>query len=625
MCGISGIIGFSDKEEVSRRIQTMTDAIAHRGPDDQGIYVDDFIALGHRRLAIIDLSSAGHQPMWDFEKRYTIVYNGEIYNFKEIKSQINDYPFQSNSDTEVLLAAYRKWGSGMLEKLAGMFAFAIFDKVTNETFIARDRLGIKPLYYYHQNGVFVFSSEVRSLLKSGFLKAALNHSALGDYFSYQTIHAPNTIIENVFCLMPGHFALIKNKELNIHKYWSLQNSIDKDAIHHSIDQIKSNVKSLLYQAVERRLVSDVDFGAFLSGGIDSSAVVAIMSEVHSKKVKTFNVSFDESEFSEARFANIIAKKYNTDHTEIRLSPQMFLESLPEALSALDHPSGDGPNSYIVSKATKKGGITMALSGLGGDELFAGYPVFKRMHSNKALNLFTSLPKPLRQSAAGVLAYLNKGPASKKLLQISQAKNSSFEELYPIWRKIASQNTINKLLSYDDTHTNFVSKIISSETSDWSNFSNHNLSKISIAEMTTYMQNVLLRDTDQMSMAVALEVRVPFLDHHLVEYVLGVSDHHKFPSYPKKLLIESIEELLPREIVHRPKMGFVLPWEHWLKNEMRSFCSERIDALSQRSFIDEKQLLKRWNQFLKGRKDIRWNDMWICIVLEDYIQKNNLHS
>ncbi len=633
MCGIAGftvangIPIASGTKNYSTVISTMVNALKHRGPDAQNTWNNEITYLGHARLSIIDLSDSANQPMHSGDNRYVIVYNGELYNYRDLKLELQrvaqgttnlPYSFKTNSDTEVVLAAYQRWGIDCLTKFNGMFAFALYDTVEKTLFIARDRVGIKPLYYSYKNDQLVFASEVRSILSSGFVDRKLNLEAINEYFLYQTVHAPNTILQDVKMLMSGHYMLMKNGDLHLKKYWDLNNFTTAS---NELDykQTCAKTKELLFQAVERRLVADVPFGAFLSGGIDSSAVVGIMSKVSAKKVETFNVSFDEGEFSEAKYAKKIAEKFETNHHEIKLSPTDFLNQLPESLNAMDHPSGDGPNTYIVSKATKHAGVTMALSGLGGDEAFAGYDVFKRMTDINKKSYLNILPLALRKIPASVLKAKNKSVAGDKIYEVLTQSKVNVSSAYPISRKVFSDSQIEGLLK---THqTNNLSALISKiKKTD----KEHLLSYVSALEINTYMQNILLRDTDQMSMAVALEVRVPFLDYKLLEFVLSVKDEFKYPSTPKKLLIDSLGDLLPDEVVNRPKMGFTLPWKHWLKNELKSFCEENIQSLSKRDFVNEKAVLNLWQQFLKDDARVSWSRVWHLIVLENWLTKNKVN-
>lgn len=630
MCGINGLIGIADTNIAKQKVIAMNNRMRHRGPDDEGVFVQENIALGHRRLSIIDLSAAGHQPMSSFDGRYQIVYNGELYNFKELKFELQRvvagsnqqaYLFQTNTDTEVILAAYIRWGADCVKRFNGMFAFAIWDTQNKELFIARDRIGIKPLYYFYTNGVFGFSSEIRSLLASELLPKKLDEIALIDYLRYQTVHAPHTIVKGVKMLMPGHSIEMKNGELKIKKYWSLSANISDDAKGKSYEEVCADVNHLLTKAVERRLIADVPFGAFLSGGIDSSAIVGLMSKVSSEKVKTFNISFDESEFSESKYATLIAKKFNTDHHEIVLTPTDFMEELPNALKAMDHPSGDGPNTYVVSKATKNAGITMALSGLGGDELFAGYDVFKRSLELNKKAWLNAFPQVLRGVGAKALLKAKPGIASEKIAELLMQNKINFNSFYPISRQVLMDKQILKIVNCTQLPINSVSDIISTLPKT----NNQQLTTASIAEITTYMQNVLLRDSDQMSMAHALEVRVPFIDYTLVEYVLGLPDKYKSTASPKKLLVDALGDLLPSEIVNRPKMGFTLPWKQWMKNELKAFCEEKIIALSKRTLFNEKETMKLWADFLVDSKSISWSRIWHLVVLEYWLQENNIED
>ncbi len=629
MCGINGILGLSDKKNAEQKVIAMNTAMKHRGPDDQGFFIDKKIALGHRRLSIIDLSAAGHQPMHSFDGRYLIVYNGELYNFRELKFELQRvvsgskeqaYLFQTNTDTEVILASYIRWGAECLNRFNGMFAFAIWDSHTKELFIARDRLGIKPLYYYFTEGILAFSSEIRSLLASDLIKRKLDETSLIDYLRYQTVHAPNTMVKGVKMLMPGHYMKGSFNKVTIHSYWNISETISDESKGKSYKEVCSDVNTLLTKSVERRLIADVPFGAFLSGGIDSSAIVGLMSKVSTEKIKTFSVTFDESEFSEAKYAQLIAKKFNTDHHEIKLKPADFIEQLPNALKAMDHPSGDGPNTYIVSKATKEAGITMALSGLGGDELFAGYDVFKRsldLNKKNWLNLFPSFARGI---GGDILTTLKPGVASEKISELLKQNKVNFNSFYPLSRQVLMDNQILEIVNQKELPINKVFEIV--KETNTSNLQSE-ISKVSIAEISTYMQNVLLGDADQMSMAHALEVRVPFIDYTLVEYVLGVPDKFKIPTSPKKLLVDALGDLLPSEIVNRPKMGFTFPWKQWMKQELKNFCEEKIISLSKRKPFNEKGMIKLWNDFLSDKPNITWSRIWYLVVLENWLQENDI--
>lgn len=623
MCGISGIYNHGNIQKAKDALAQMNDAMKHRGPDDDGIYADELVGLGHRRLSIIDLSAAGHQPMRSADGNIEIVYNGEIYNYREVKEIIGKDSFLTATDTEVIIRAWQKWGTSCLEHLNGMFAFAIWDKRSGELFIARDRLGIKPLYYYRENNLLVFASEIRTLLNSGMVPARIDHDALTDYFTYQTVHAPDTIIRGIKMLMPGHYLIAKGNEVRTECYWDLIAQANKKDDHGSYDEVCGKIRELFSQAVRKRLVSDVPFGAFLSGGIDSSAVVGYMSRFLENPVNTFHISFDESEFSEAKYARMVAEKFHTNHHEFRLTPADFLQKLPDAVQALDHPSGDGPNSWLVSKITRENGVTMALSGLGGDELFAGYPVFTRIPQIRSLKWLWLMPVSMRVSIVDLLSKGKPEAQRMKLRELVSLDKNSIGECLPLFRRITGRDHVSSLISQPLANDNLKQIMDAGYRNGLDDLPA--LSQISYGEISGYMQNILLRDTDQMSMASALEVRVPFIDHELVEYVMGIPDKFKKPHTPKKLLIDSLGDLLPGDIVNRPKMGFTFPWSHWLKNELKEYSSERIHALAGRDFMNGETLLTRWNSFISNDDAVRWPEMWIAVVLEDWMEQNKVEN
>jgi asparagine synthase (glutamine-hydrolysing) len=626
MCGITGIIGNQLNTSVYQTaIQKMTDAIAHRGPNSQGLWQDETCFLGHRRLSIIDLSEAGNQPFISQDGRYILIYNGELYNYKDLKFELQraehgskniPYIFKTNTDTEVILASYLRWGNNCMKRFNGMFAFAIWDTVEKKLLIARDRLGVKPLYYQYKNNTLVFASEIRALIKSEIVDKKINPSAVAEYVQYATVHAPNTILQDVLMLMPGHFLELQHDALSISSYWNINDyTTSKQDL--SYKETCNQVNDLLTDSVERRLVADVPFGAFLSGGIDSSAIVGLMSKVSSEKIQTFNISFDEGEFSEAKYARQISQKFNTQHHEIKLTPTDFLKQLPEALAAIDHPSGDGPNSYIVSKATKQAGITMALSGLGGDELFAGYDIFKRFYELEKKSWLNIVPA--KNLVGKFIASQKKSVQGDKTSEILALDTISGYQAYPINRKLFNQKDYQSLLKNKYNDSNFIFNCIKNSKTD----KNHILSRVSLFEIETYMQNILLRDADQMSMAVALEVRVPFLDYQLVEFTLGVKDEYKYPHTPKKLLIDALGDLLPNEIVNRPKMGFTLPWKEWLKDDLREFCEDNMIQFSKRSFVNREAILIIWNRFLNNDPKITWSRIWHLVVLNHWINTHDI--
>lgn len=626
MCGIAGIVGLQGIAEPEVLARCMTDALAHRGPDAEGVWRDaDHAVLGHRRLSIIDLSAASNQPFHSNDGRYVIVYNGELYNYRELRRELGKGGFRTASDTEVILSAYARWGSACLDRFKGMFAFALWDRERKESFIARDRLGIKPLYLFQGEGRLLFASELRALLATGLVPRKLDRDALGDYLRYQTVHAPATMVRGVRMLMPGHWLRVKDGVVEERCWWHPIEQADRSAATMPAQDVKQRVRTLLSRAVERRLVSDVPFGAFLSGGIDSSAVVGLMAEVSNGPVHTFSVGFEEEEFSEERYALMVAEKFRTEHTPIRLKANDLLDALPDVLAAMDHPSGDGPNTYVVSRATKRAGITMALSGLGGDELFAGYPVFLRTMALHRQRWLATLPAIVRRLGAAAVSRLKFPSGYHKLAYVMQTGSVDVDRTYPVTRQVASERVLGSLLASGGLPPDRVERIAHDLLRDRGGNTLPVLTQVSLLEMGTYMQNVLLRDTDQMSMAHALEVRVPFLDHELVQFVLGVNDVVKYPHTPKQLLTDALGDLLPRAVIDRPKMGFTLPWKQWMQEDLRAFCADRIARLGQRDGFDARALDQLWNAFLSDPKRTSWARLWYLVVLEDWMERNRIEA
>ena len=616
MCGIAGYLHFKKPIEDSSIIRSMTNRMKHRGPDADGFHIDRNIALGHRRLSIIDLSEKANQPIFDATGRYCIVFNGEIYNYAELKSLLPNYPFATNGDTEVVLAAYIQWGVSALARLKGMFAFAIWDAQNKELFITRDRLGVKPLYYYQDDNQFLFSSEIRSILQSGAPAKEIDRVALIDYFSYQSFQTPLTVVKGVRELPAGYWLKLSNTTLHLEPYWSVEHWTG-DVVSENQGTVEKKIYNLLLQSVERRMVADVPVAAFLSGGIDSSVVVGLMTKI-SQAPETFNIAFDEKDFDESPYAKIISKKFNTRHHELFIKPEAFLSELPAALNALDTPSGDGVNTYVISKAIRQAGIKVALSGVGGDELFAGYPIFQAWQKLNRLRKLWLLPSSLRSLIATVFSGEN--IKKQRMAQLLKLPSCTIAEAYPILRQVNSDQTIRKLLNLPFSGTQLKASLLSKQGAI-EKFPLH--SQVSISEYIGYTQHTLLKDTDQMSMANSLEVREPFFDHELIEYVLRIPDNMKNGSNPKSLLLKATGDLLPPEIYQRPKKGFTFPWNHWLRNELRSYSEQRIKNLAQRDFMNEKSTLHYWNDFLNQKNGIGYSHILLLVALENYIEQNNL--
>ncbi len=599
----------------------MNSLIAHRGPDAEGMWSNNHCVLGHRRLSIIDTSEAGNQPFQIDNGELVIVFNGEIYNYLELRKELEStHTFSTQTDTEVILAAYKKWGIECVHRFFGMFAFALWDAKQDHLLIARDRLGVKPLYYAETAHGLVFASEIRAVLSTGWIERRIHSNALADYLRYQTVHAPQTIIEGVHMLMPGHRMIINSKGIQIERWWDLADSRVKLDGAESKESVHKHINELLTSSVELRMRADVPFGAFLSGGIDSSIIVGLMSRTSSHPVNTFSITFREQAYDESPYSELIAKRFNTRHTAIQLSADHFLKMVPEALLAMDHPSGDGPNTYVVSKATREGGVKMALSGLGGDEVFAGYDVFRRMKALETKQWINRMPFHLRKNIGTLLRTLKPSAATEKLAAALAQDRIDLAHFYPLTRQVLYDNEVNRLLKTTSLESNSVQLLAQAV----SGTRLPTLSKVSVLEISTYMQNVLLRDADQMSMAHALEIRVPFLDHRLIEFVLGVGDSYKYPHTPKELLTASVGDLIPREIIDRPKMGFTFPWAVWMRNELKPFCEEHLSALQQVEALQYDEVLDLWKRFLAGDKRITWSRIWPLVVLGHWVKQHDAH-
>lgn len=619
MCGITGILHFNKLPDAPERVRKMTNAIAHRGPDAEGFYDDPCIALGHRRLSIIDLSGAANQPFIGAVGNYVLVFNGEIYNYLELKKRLSDYHFTTSSDTEVLMAAFCKWGIDCVNELEGMFAFAIWDKHNETLWLARDRMGVKPFYFFNTGNAFAFSSEKRSLLASGLIDPSIDQQSLFEFLSLQSTGYPNAIIKNIHQLKAGCFMKLTATLTQTVSYWNIATKkppIDADA-----SVIRKTLFDKMNEAVGKRMMSDVPMGAFLSGGIDSSAVVALMSLNASDKINTFNLSFTEKEYDESGYADTIAKRFGTSHTRHILRPEDFLEQVVAGLDAMDSPTADGINTFVLSGAIRAAGLKVALTGIGGDELFAGYPGFKRFYKLNNASAGYQLSYPLRKMASSLLQH-SPSNKNKRLAEMLAISDTSISNIYPIIRKIFSPNLISQLVNTDIRQTG-LEKMLKAELGDIQQFDL--FSQYSIAEYMGYTQHTLLKDADQMSMAVGLEIREPFFDHQLVEYVLSIPDYIKYPNYPKQLMVEALEPLLPDEVVHRKKQGFVLPWEKWMRAELQSFCASQIKGLSQREFIKGEALLKYWDRFLKHDPSVRWMELWQFVVLGYWLNKNGIKN
>jgi asparagine synthase (glutamine-hydrolysing) len=644
MCGIAGGVFWSEQVSPARAeqaIQQMVAALAHRGPDGRGVYLSTqhpalstqhperpFVVLGHTRLAIIDISDTGAQPMGGIGTPY-VTYNGETYNFLEVRSELErgGARFDSRSDTEVLLRGYDAWGIDVVSRLRGMFAFGLWDSAQRRLLLARDRFGIKPLYYYAGDGYLLFGSEVRALLATGLVPRRLDATALWQYLGYQSIPAPRTLVAGVRMLEPGNWMTVAAGGARVQReYWNLLKGAGEQPSDVSPDTARRHVGDLLRDSVVAHMISDVPVGAFLSGGIDSSAVVALMSEA-GRPPQTFSVGFAERAFDESAHAALVARTFHADHTHIQLSESDLLEQLPDALRAMDQPTGDGVNTYVVSNAVRAEGMKVALSGLGGDELFGGYPSFARLSRLADVSrMWGRSPARFRAVAASAVRALGGSsvPAAKAAAVLKS--DGTLASMFPLTRQVLSREQRralfdDRLASTADTADPYDRLLAAAFEADPGAGL---FGRVSFAEARTYLHDVLLRDTDQMSMAHALEVRVPFLDHTLAEYVAALPDAVKQSNgVPKRLLVESLDGLLPGAIVNRPKQGFTLPFDPWMRGALRPFCEERLGdrGLAGRGLFRPSEVQRLWKSFLSGGKDVSWSRIWVLVVLDAWLDRN----
>ena len=610
MCSISGILSLGPiaRDAVAR----MNRAQQHRGPDDSGIAEVGSVILGNTRLAIIDTSSAGHQPMNDPQTGNWITYNGETYNFKDLRHELGD-SFTSNTDTEVVVRAYGRWGVEAFRRLRGMFALAIWDDGKQTLLLARDPLGIKPLYYFTDHEQFIFASELRALLASGLVPRSLSVAGIDSYLASGSVAAPLTVIEGVRQLLPGHCLQVKvNGQLELHDF---EFAIPKQTTFAgNRDDAVAHLRSELEESIRLHLVSDVPLGVFLSGGMDSSAIVGLLSRVSEQRPKTFSVVFDEAAYTEAPFSRAVAERFNTDHSEIHLGEDRLLEILPGAIAAIDQPTMDGINTFVVSSAVKSKGITVALSGLGGDELFAGYPSFRRALRFGAI---TPASKRVLRAASGVGKFALNGSVQRQKFWQLMSSDGRPEDVYRISRQLFSRDVITQMTGRIDANL-----ARNGHRSD-----PDIVNAISRLEMRGYMTNTLLRDTDAMSLAHSLEVRVPFVDVKLVDFVLSLPGEWKLRdgSGPKPLLADVMSDLLPREFMGRPKMGFTLPFEKWMQGKLRDEISGVMADEKRLSLVglNVESVRQIWKRFLQSPKAVGWTRPWAIYVLVKWCEVNGI--
>jgi asparagine synthase (glutamine-hydrolysing) len=636
MCGICGVISEDNRGLADQRIRRMLAAIVHRGPDDEGLLDRPGANLGMRRLSIIDLSG-GHQPVFNEDGRVGIVFNGEIYNFPQLRDTLekSGHRFRTHSDTEVIVHAYEEWGERCVNHLRGMFAFAVWDGRAGDrdahVLLARDRLGIKPLYYTIVDGTLLFASEVRALLASGAVTRRLSREAVEAYLLFGSVVEPMTMVQGVFSLPPGHSMLVSCREARKCKptaYWDLAASateLRKSDLPTSLPEAAKLARPLLEEAVRSHLISDVPLGLFLSSGLDSTALVAMASQER-KGLHTFTIVFPEQEFSEAEIARRTAERFGAEHRELMVSGDDMVTRLPQAVGALDQPSMDGINTYFVSWAARQAGLKVALSGLGGDEVFGGYPTFRMTpRVATAAAIARKLPAGLRRAMSNSLLGMGReGRSSSRTDALRKlgavwSEPDSLPHAYFFTRLLFTQRQIAYLMTGP---RNAQSPLwhATLERAAWRARALGGDAAVSSLEMQSYMVNTLLRDTDAMSMRHSLEVRVPLLDHPLVEFVTALSDGaRRRPGLAKALLAESLGNLLPREVVDQPKRTFTFPWRRWLRGPLGLEVAMRLGSISPSlaEVLDRSETHGVWRSFLMGRTG--WSRPWSLFVLNEWVR------
>lgn len=649
MCGICGVAFSSRNTQAEARVRAMTLAMRHRGPDEEGFLVGEprapGLALGLRRLSIIDLKG-GHQPIWNETKDVAVVFNGELYGYRDLRERLIlcGHRFRTQSDTEILVHAWEEWGEDALSELRGMFAFALLDlrrryATTPILFLARDPLGIKPLYYTQTPDGFAFASEMRALLAAGAAPKNVSQDALTSYLLFGSVSEPVTLLEGVFSLPPGHRMLLhvpeRRRGPRARQWWDPALSPAEKDVRKPRDLASAarKLRPILEDSIQAHLIADVPVGLFLSSGLDSGAIAALAARARAG-IPSFTVTFPGTAWDEGEAARAVAKRYRTEHTEVPLDGKAIVERMDEALHALDQPTMDAVNTYFVSWAARKVGLKVALSGLGGDELFLGYPTFAATpRLSRLVRAAWFVPALLRRGAKPLVAALAGRRGSPDVGTKAAAAWVSPDALphpYFFSRTLFPPGRLEKIMEPRFRPSKIGPDGVTLEPT-WVGWLERGadearklglLRGVSWLEMRNYMASTLLRDTDSVSMAQSLEVRVPLLDTPLVEFVgaLPLAARHR-PGVHKALLVEAIRDLLPPETLAREKRTFTLPWEEWLRGPLR----RRLEA----SFADPAPTLKPalrpggmagvWNDFLAAKTT--WSRPWSLYVLNEWCRRH----
>jgi asparagine synthase (glutamine-hydrolysing) len=650
MCGIVGFKSIKDFKVLRESLLGAASSLTHRGPDDSGLLCDARagVGLAHRRLSIIDLSSAGRQPMASDNGTVHIVYNGEVFNFREIRETLEGYGhrFTSSTDTEVILKAYLQWGIECLHDFIGMFSFALWDSRQQRLYLVRDRLGIKPLYYYAKNGTLLFASELKGLMAFKSFERAVDPDAVPLFLHYQYIPAPKTVFKDTYKLLPGQYLVCDGRDLRNHTYWGVSKRPESAELENvSEEERLAELDQLLTNAVSVRLISDVPLGALLSGGIDSSLVVALMQKLSNAPVRTFSIGFDEQKYDEAPWAARVAAHLGTDHTEFYVTPGEAMEVIPKLPDIHDEPFADTSAipTYLVCRLARTQ-VTAALSGDGGDEQFAGY--VRYWSTQTMTNLLQRVPRRLREFSArlsGIIpfswierCYLPWYSGLPQRFQVVNIRDkwskliphigeSRISELYRATISFWSREELGRLTGgsvvegrYEETFN---------QTEDWPL-----LARLMLVDLNTYLPDAMLTKVDRASMAVSLEVRVPLLDHRVVEYTSKLPDNLKFRNGTGKYLLKKLlGQYVPARLFERPKMGFTVPLYRWFNNELKDLLLDNLSSerLKREGLFNQALVEKKLKEHLSGQLNHQlclwpllmwemWRERWLNGVQETQI-------
>ena len=626
MCGICGYIYLDRSKRPSEDVlKDMMNTLILRGPDDQGTYIKDNVALGQRRLSIIDLEK-GHQPMFNEDGSVVIIYNGEVYNFRELRATLLEkgHVFKTHSDTEVIVHAYEEYGEDCLKHFNGMFAFAIWDSRNQTLFLARDRFGKKPLYYAFFDNQFIFGSELKAILKHPAAKKEIDLNALSKYLAYEYVPSPYSIFKNIYKLEAGCMLSLKDGKTRIERYWDLR--FERRPIL-NIKETERQLLGLLKESVKKRLISDVPLGVFLSGGIDSSAVVCMMAELmNPKDIKTFSVGFKEKSFDESNDARRIAKFFGTDHHEEILSPDTMLDVLPDILDLLDEPFADSSiiPTYLVSKFTRQH-VKVALGGDGGDELFLGYPSFLACKIYSMLDLFPDMVKkiPFKMLAKIVGTSDDYMSLSFRIRRFARGLDFPQEVRHQAWigafmpREQKGLFLPDKGLDYDAGNVYSLTKKFFSAAEKL-----ESLDKAIYIYVKTYMTDDILTKVDRASMANSLEVRAPFLDTEFTEFAAGIPASLKLKNFNTKwILKDALKGRLPEETLKKGKQGFAVPVAKWLKADLKGLLLDAFNKtkIEREGIFDYAYIKNLVDRFLENKNDTR-KEIWVLFMFEMWYNK-----